>query len=86
MDFKIKISCHKCNCNFELRPTESAITEITCPNCASKVPDEIASHILTGLHELGAVPEKYSEDENPFLPDTGFSFSVKSYSLFGSKD
>lgn len=86
MDFKIKISCHKCKCNFELRSEESSCTEIICPNCSSKVPDKIASHILNGLHELGSVPETYSEDENPFLPQTGFSFKVSAYSLIESID
>lgn len=81
MDFKIKISCHKCKCNFELRPDEFVRTEIVCPNCSSKVSEEIASHITNGLRELGAVPESYSEEENPFLPETGFSFKVKSYSF-----
>lgn len=82
MDFKIKITCHKCNCDFELRPVESSCNEVVCPNCSTKVPDEIASHLLNGLRELGSVPESYSEDENPFLPQSGFSFEVKSYSFF----
>lgn len=86
MDFKIKISCHKCKCNFELRPIESSSTEIVCPNCSTKVSEEIASHILAGIQELGAVPESYSEEENPFLPKTGFSFKVKGYSLFDEVD
>lgn len=86
MDFKIKITCHKCKCDFELRPNESVCTEIVCPNCSSKVSEEIASHILNGIRELGAVPESCTEDENPFLPDTGFSFRVKSYSLFDLPD
>lgn len=81
MDFKIKISCYKCKCNFELRPNESARSEIFCPNCSSKVPEEIASHILSGLHELGAVPESYTEDKDTLLPETGFAFKVKSYSF-----
>lgn len=86
MDFKIKISCHKCKCNFELRPETSIRSEITCPNCFSKVSDEIASHILNGLRELNAVPEYYSENENDIFPNTGFSFKVKSYSLLEPDD
>ena len=82
MDFKILISCHKCKCNFELRPKESACNEIICPNCSSKVPSDIASHILNGIHELGAVPEFYSTDMDPVFPKDGFSFTVKSDSLF----
>ena len=82
MDFKILIFCHKCECNFELRPEASACNEIICPNCSSKVSSEIASLILNGLHELGAVPESYSNNEDKTFPKDGFSFTVKPYSLF----
>ncbi len=81
MDFKIKIKCHKCSCDFELRPESINCTEITCPNCTSKVNPEYATHILNGIKELGLVPEYYSDDGETFFPKTGFSFEVQHYSI-----
>lgn len=81
MDFKIKISCHSCKCNFELRSIETNVSEIICPNCSSKVPENISAHILKGLKELGAVPESFTTEESPLFPNDGFSFAVKSYSF-----
>ena len=85
MDFKIKITCHKCNCDFELRPVESSCNEVICPNCSTKVPKEIASHLLNGLRELGSVPETYPENEGLLSPNAMFTFQVKSYSLFNPR-
>lgn len=82
MDFKIEISCGKCSCTFELRPQENSCKSISCPNCNAKVPEEIASHILNGLHELHSVPDTYPEDS--FIGDTQFRFEVKPYSIYHS--
>lgn len=86
MDFKIKISCHKCQCNFELRPETFSCKEIICPNCSAKVADEYATHIINGIRELSAVPESYPNNDGSFFKETGFSFKVQDYSLFDLKE
>jgi hypothetical protein len=84
MDFKLKISCNKCHCSFELRPDYFERSEISCPNCSSKVSDEYATHIINGIREFSIVPSSYSDDEsaNSLISNSGFSFEIQNYSLF----
>lgn len=75
MDFKIKITCHKCRCVFELRSNFLGITQVSCPCCSSKVLEDINANLLMGMKALHEVPNDYSEKDGDYMPD-GFSFEV----------
>ncbi len=75
MDFKIKITCHKCHCCFELRSCFFKETKISCPCCSSEVPEDINTNIMTGMKALCNVPEDYSTEDGCFISD-GFSFKI----------
>lgn len=75
MDFKIKITCGHCQCNFEVRP--GFLPEhhkIACPCCLKALPDEISEKICSGVHALSLVPRDF-----PNYSKTDFSFSVESF-------
>lgn len=74
MEFKIKICCGKCACDFELcsnnfKPSE----ELACPNCGQALPDSIYKKLKSGITLLGEVPE-YTED-----PEHQFSLRVTAF-------
>ena len=80
MDFKIELTCHKCRCSCELRPTDFSEREsMECPNCGQALPADIYAKLKSGIVLLGEVPEKITEnDANPFA-ETLFTAQVKSY-------
>ena len=87
MDFKIKITCGHCQCNFEVRP--GFLPEhhkIACPCCLKALPDEISEKICSGVHALSLVPHdipRSTPSDSLFdnlLNSSDFSLSVESYS------
>lgn len=75
MEVKLKITCHKCSCSFELNSNFIKTSEISCPCCASKIPKDISAHILTGLKELNNVPTDNSVTDGDYNRDY-FSFEI----------
>ena len=80
MDFKIELTCHKCKCSCELRPTDFSEREsMECPNCGQVLPADIYAKLKSGIVLLGEVPKTITEnDANPFA-ETLFTTQVKSY-------
>lgn len=82
MDFKIKITCKKCDCHFQLRPIDfKEPRELRCPNCGQQVPTEIVEKLTVGVKALGEIPEVYPEGASAFSLDSKpkFWFRVVEY-------
>ncbi len=90
MDFKIEISCKKCDCSCELRPTDfKERVSMECPNCGQAFPAEVYKHLKTGVIELGQVSEHICTNPEDTLHITDiFTVRIKSYNalsnLFGN--
>lgn len=85
MDFKIVITCEKCKCSFELRPSMFADKKsLLCANCGQELEQEVFSHLKTGLIELSKVPDVIPENSDPLTFDPQkrprFSIHVKEFS------
>lgn len=91
MDFKVVISCEKCQCSFELRPEDfKDRLSMECPNCCQAFPVEIYKQLRTGIVALGNVPEYISDDGNDLGEEQLFTVRVKSFgimnNMFGKTD
>lgn len=76
MEFKVQIKCCTCKCCFEIRPAKfNAEAAISCPNCGTSVPDDIADKLRAGIAALGSVPSGSPTNQS------GFAFEVKEIPL-----
>lgn len=81
MDFKVEISCEKCECSFELRPVDfKQRCSMECPNCGQAFPADIYEELKTGVIALGNVPEYIGEDSD-FNSANLFKVRVKSFGI-----
>lgn len=80
MRFKVAITCRRCDCTFELSPTNFKSRDACeCPNCGQEIPAEIYADIKSGALSLGRVPYRFPKSNDLFDPviETGFEFAVK---------
>ena len=83
MDIKIELTCHKCKCSCELRPTDFSEREsMECPNCGQVLPADIYAKLKSGIVLLGEIPENITEDDSYPYAETLFTASVKSFAIF----
>ena len=82
MDFKILVSCEKCNCSFELRPEFlKDRPSAECPNCGLAFPDDVYEQLKVGVAALGSVPECVQKDAGAADKERLFTVRVKSYGV-----
>lgn len=84
MDFKVEITCFRCHCSFELRPSDKmALSDtIYCQNCGQEIPEDIATHLKVGLSELGLIPYITDDSEDLLMKFKGFRFLAKEVDPF----
>lgn len=83
MDFKIKITCHKCKCSFEIRSATFAVRDvISCPNCRKPLPAQISERLITAISALSEIPETYPENSNIFDSNIEYSLSMEETDSF----
>lgn len=84
MDFKVKVSCEKCECSFELRPDSfKSRPSMECPNCGQAFPADVYEDLKAGVTALGNVPEFIGDGENS-LDQGRFSVCIKSYGVMNN--